>query len=48
MGSVVTAGSLDGVVVSILAQNAGDVSSIPAIGTIFAVFTGQDSAALAE
>ena len=35
MGSMVRSGSLGGVNVATLAQNARDVGSIPALGTIF-------------
>ena len=35
---MVTAGSLDGLMVSTLARNARDVGSIPALGTIFPIF----------
>ena len=38
MGIVVTSGSLHGVMVSTLAQNARDVGSVPALGTIFPIF----------
>ena len=38
VGSIVTSGSLGGDMVSILAQNAWDVGSIPAFGTIFPIF----------
>ena len=37
MGSMVTAGSLDGGMVSTLARNARDVGSTPALGTLFLI-----------
>ena len=39
MGSRVTAGSLGGVMVRILAQNARDVGSFPTLGAIFPIVT---------
>ena len=38
MGTVVTSGSLGGVMVRMLAQNARDVGSIPTLGAIFPIF----------
>ena len=38
VGSMVTSGTLCGVMVSTLAQNAKDVGLIPALGTIFLIF----------
>ena len=38
VGTVVTSGSLGGIMVSTLAQNASDVGSIPLLGTIFPIF----------
>ena len=38
VGTVVTSGSRDGIMVSILAWNARDVGSIPALSKIFPIF----------
>ena len=38
VGSVATSGSSGGAMVSTLVQNARDVGSIPALGTIFSIF----------
>ena len=38
IGIVVTSGNLYGVMVRIQAQNARDVGSLPALGTIFPIF----------
>ena len=38
VGTVVTVGSLGGVMVSTLARNARDVGSIPTLGTILPIF----------
>ena len=38
VGTMVTLGSIDGVMVSTLAWNARDAGSIPALGTIYPVF----------
>ena len=38
MGNVLMSGIVGGVMVSILAQHARDVGSIPALGTIFPIF----------
>ena len=38
MGRVVSLGSLSGIIVNTLAQNARDVGSVPTLGTIFPIF----------
>ena len=39
MGSIVISGSLVGVIVDTLAHNTRDLGSIPALGTIFLIFS---------